>query len=84
MTHEDGNAIIEEALGTLLRDRKNERWEIWDFVDRVLVAEYESETEAKSEIVRLAGLADRVRYVMVSPHNLVALVAYRDGRGGSQ
>jgi hypothetical protein len=77
---EDGNARI-AAMSTIFEGRKNSRWEIWDLDERRLVAEYESETAAKTEIARLVALSDHVRYVMLLPHNIVHLDAYRRPEG---
>lgn len=77
---EDGNVSI-AAMAEILDGRTNLDWEIWDFVERVLVAHYETEEEAKAEIIRLYEAQDpkttRVRYFVLEPHNLVRLDEHR-------
>jgi hypothetical protein len=70
---EDGMAPI-EAMADLLDGRKNDLFEVWDFLDRVLVHECGTEGEALSWIERrYAKHFDRIRYLVHAPHNLLYL-----------
>lgn len=69
---ENGNAIVGTFHHDLLGDRKNVLWEVWDFVDRKLVGEYETERECVSRIETLySEKFDRVRYLVHAPHNVL-------------
>jgi hypothetical protein len=75
--YEDGMAPI-MAMEELLTDRKNDLWEIWDFIERKLVGEFPREEDAKAEIIRLLSEdSSRVRFLVRPPHNVIYLDGYR-------
>jgi hypothetical protein len=71
-TFENGNKMIATFHHELLGNRKNEQWEVWDFVDRKLLAEFGTERECVDLVGRLyAEKFDRVRYLVHAPHNVL-------------